>query len=76
MQALFSHDDQKIFTVGVDKQIIIWDVRASDSESNSFTPMILSQLVTKCYQDLAASSNRLVAMGQSSVTVYNIGEEE
>ena len=59
--AIFSNDDTKVFTIGIDQTLIVWSVTL-DLESNSgeqpksefaFKARELSRIKTKFYEDMA-----------------------
>ena len=63
--ACFLPDDSKIVTVGVDKQIILWDIKFEGS-SPVFQAKQIDSMDTKNYMDLAVSNTRIVSIGCSN----------
>ena len=66
--AIFTSDDSKILTSGVDKLIILWDLKQVSGSGDTFfngeyRAEMLTKIETKCYLELAVSQTRLVAKG-------------
>lgn len=54
--AIFSHDDTKLITISLDKQLILWDLIPSNSNSEAssmpYAAVELTRVETRCSSEL------------------------
>lgn len=63
--AVFSHDDKKVFTIGIDQNLIIWEVNMEEQ-----TKRELSRLRTKHCVDMSLKANTIVSINKSQAYCY------
>jgi WD40 repeat protein len=72
--ALFTSDDKLVITVSVDRRLIVWAI--NEDVNNVFSAVEINRVEIKNYMDVAFSQDRLVLMGQKSILVLNLKDEE
>ena len=63
--AIFSFDDKKVFTVGIDQNLIIWEVNLKEKSKSE-----LSRIRTKHCVDMALKANSLVSINKTQAHCY------